>query len=256
MKYGIRDGILREPLDTLFSVAKKIGFDGIEYCIGGDYKTSLLWQSGGPERLKALADKDGMEISSLSPGVFASLNPVVSEAEKRAEGIEMLSYTIQVCPKVNTDLILVPMFPRDMADWKEETWKMLVDGFKPLAEVAEKHKVTLALETTFSAEQLLLIMDRVGSEYIKVYYDTANCANRGFDVPAELRQLNKKIGMIHIKDTDGKMLGEGRVDFKGAKQAMRDIGYDGYLVLETPSGDNPKDAAARNLAFTRDLAKW
>lgn len=254
MKYGIRDGILREPMDTLFSVAKKIGFDGIEYCIGGDYKTSLLWQSDGPERLKALADKDGMEISSLSPGVFASLNPVIPEPEKRVEGQKMLSDTIQICSKLNTNLILVPMFPRDIADWKDETWDMLVDGFKPLVEVAAKHEVILALETTFNADQLLMIIDRVGSEYIKVYYDTANCANRGFDVPAELRQLNKQIGMIHIKDTDGKMLGEGRVDFNGVRQAIRDIGYDGYLVLETPSGDDPKIAAARNLGFTKSLA--
>lgn len=253
MKYGIRDGILREPLDTLFSVAKKIGFDGIEYCIGGDYKTSLLWQSGGPERLKNLADKDGMEISSLSPGVFSSLNPVIPEPEKRAEGREMLTYTVQVCPKLNTNLILVPMFPRDVAEWKEETWNMLIDGFKPLAEVAEKHKVVLALETTFNADQLLMIIDRVGSEYIKVYYDTANCTNRGFDVPAELRQLGSQIGMIHVKDTDGKMLGDGRVDFNGVRQAIKDIGYDGYLVLETPSGDDPKIAAASNLGFTKSL---
>lgn len=255
MKYGIRDGILREPLDTLFSVAKEIGFDGIEYCIGGDYKTSLLWQTGGPERLKAMADKEGMEISSLSPGVFASLHPVLPEPEKRSEGKEMLSYTIQVCPELNTNLILVPMFPRDVATWKEETWKMLIDGFKPLAEVAEKYKVILALETTFSAEQLLKIIDGVGSECIKAYYDVGNCTNRGFDVPEEIRQLGKQIGMIHIKDTDGKMLGEGRVDFKGVKQAIKDIGYDGYLVLETPSGDDPKAVAAKNLAFTKNLAE-
>jgi sugar phosphate isomerase/epimerase len=83
MKYGIRDGMLREPLETMFTVAKEIGFDGIEYCIGGGYKESLLWQGDGPAKLKALADKDGMEISSLSPGVFSSLHPVVPDEEKR-----------------------------------------------------------------------------------------------------------------------------------------------------------------------------
>jgi sugar phosphate isomerase/epimerase len=255
MKYGIRDGMLREPLETLFKVAKDIGFDGIEYCIGGNYKDSLLWQADGPAKLKALADKDGMEISSLSPGVFSSLSPVVPDAAKRAEGREMLTKVIQLCPLLDTDSILVPMFPRDVAEWTEETWNMLVDGFKPLAEVAEKHKVNLDLETTFNADQLLMIIDRIGSQYVKVYYDVGNCTNRGFDVPAEMLQLGDQIGMIHIKDTDRGMLGEGRVDFRGVNDAIRDIGYDGYLVLETPSGDDPKAAAAQNLAFTKRLGK-
>jgi sugar phosphate isomerase/epimerase len=255
MKYGIRDGMLREPLETLFTVAKNIGFDGIEYCIGGDYKDSLLWKEDGPEKLKALADKDGVEISSLSPGVFSSLNPVIPDDAKRAEGREMLTHVIEVCPPLDTDSILVPMFPRDVAEWTEETWRMLVDGFKPLAEVAEKHKVFLDLETTFNADQLLMIIDRIGSEYVKVYYDVGNCTNRGFDAPAELRQLGDQIGMIHIKDTDRAMLGGGRVDFKGVDAAIREIGYDGYLVLETPSGDDPKAAAAQNLAFIKKLGK-
>jgi sugar phosphate isomerase/epimerase len=255
MKYGIRDGLLREPLDTLFTVAKKIGFDGIEYCIGGNYKDSLLWQEGGPGKLKALADKDEMEISSLSPGVFSSLNPVVPDAEKRAEGREMLTRVIEVCPLLDTDSILVPMFPRDVAQWPEETWTMLVDGFKPLAEVAEKHRVFLDLETTFSADQLLMVIDRIGSQYVKVYYDVGNCTNRGFDVPAELRQLGDQIGMIHIKEAGASVLGEGKVDFEGVSDAIRDIGYDGYLVLETSPGDDPKAAAAQNLAFTKKLGK-
>jgi sugar phosphate isomerase/epimerase len=32
---------------------------------------------------------------------------------------------------------------------------------------------------------------------------------------------------------------------------MRDIGYDGWLVLETPAGDDPLDSAKRNLEFVR-----
>ena len=255
MKYGIRDGMLREPLDTMFTVAKEIGFDGIEYCIGGDYKDSLLWQSDGPAKLKALADKDGMEISSLSPGVFSSLHPVAPDAEKQAEGREMLTHVIEVCPLLDTNAILVPMFPRDFKEWPDETWTAMVDGFKPLAEVAEKHKVVLALETTFSADQLLMLIDRIGSDYVKVYYDFANQMNRGYDVPAELRQLGDKIGMLHAKDTDRSMLGEGRVDFKAVNESMIAIGYDGYIVLETPIGDDPKAANAQNLAFTKKLGK-
>ena len=255
MKYGIRDGMLKAPFESIFTVAKELGFDGIEYCIGGDYADSLLWQADGPEKLKAMADKDGVEVASLSPGVFSSLNPVVDDLEKRAEGQKMMTHVIEVCPPMDTKAILAPMFPRDFNEWPEATWQMLIDGLKPLAEIAEKHKVVLALETMFNADQMGMVVDKIGSPYVKVYYDTGNLCNRGYDVPAELRQLGDRIGMIHAKDTDRQMLGGGKVDFDGVSDAIRDIGYDGYIVLETPVGDDANGDNAQNLAFIKKLGK-
>ena len=43
MKYGIRDNMLKAPMETLFSVAKDIGFDGVEFCVGRDYWENILW---------------------------------------------------------------------------------------------------------------------------------------------------------------------------------------------------------------------
>lgn len=255
MKYGIRDGMLRASLDSMFKVAKEIGFDGIEFCIGGDYADSLLWQADGPEKLKALADEAGVEIASLSPGVFSSMNPAVEDADKRAEGIKMLTHTIEVCPALDTKAILVPMFPQDFNEWPPAKWQSFMDGLLPLAEVAEKHEVVLALETMFNADQMGKLVDNINSPFVKVYYDTGNLTNRDYDVPAEIRQLGDKIGMIHAKDTDRKMLGEGRVDFKGVNDAMCEIGYDGYIVLETPVGDDANADNAQNLAFIKKLGK-
>ena len=253
MKYGIRDGLLKEPLDTMFGVANEIGFDGVEFCIGTEYRENVLWEDGGAEKLKALSDAGGVEISSLSPGVFSRFHPALSEADKREEGAEILTHVIEACGAVETQDILVPMFPRDMDEWPDETWNLLVDGFKALAEVAEKHQVRLNLEATFNPNQLELIIDRVGSNAVKVYHDSGNAMSRGVDPAGELRQLGDKVGMIHAKDTDRQMLGEGRVDFDSVDAAIREIGYDGYIVLETPTGDDPGAANAQNLAFIRKL---
>jgi len=43
--------------------------------------------------------------------------------------------------------------------------------------------------------------------------------------------------------------GEGRVDFANVCKAIKDIGYNRYLVLETPATDKPEEAAARNLQY-------
>jgi sugar phosphate isomerase/epimerase len=236
MKYGIRNGMLGEQLDKEFFVAKELGLDGIEFCIGGNYKSELLWTDGGIDKLKGLADKSGVEVCSLSPGVFAGLHPALPDEAKRAEGIEMMKYCIEVCSPLGTKWILTPMFPNDVDKWTDDTWNMLVEGFKAIMETAEKHKVILGLESTFTADHLLKIIDKVGSECLKAYYDVANMTHWGQNPVEEIRKLGKQICMIHVKDTENKMLGEGKVDFKGVSDAIRDIGYDDYMVLETPGG--------------------
>ena len=88
MKYGIRNGMLGEPLEKEFEVAKKLGFDGIEFCIGGNYKSELLWTEGGVDKLKGIADKNGMEVCSLSPGVFAGLHPALPDDRLALRGTD------------------------------------------------------------------------------------------------------------------------------------------------------------------------
>ena len=38
---------------------------------------------------------------------------------------------------------------------------------------------------------------------------------------------------------------------KAACEAIKEIGFDGYLVLETPATDNPPKAAEKNLAYLK-----
>ena len=140
-------------------------------------------------------------------GLFSQFHPALPEAEKCAEGVEILTHVIASCAAVDTRHILVPMFPRDMDAWPDATWDQLVDGFKALGDVAEEHGVILDLETTFSADQLVMILDRVGSPAVKVYHDTGNTMTRGQDPAEEILKLGSDgVGMIHAKDTDRQAL--------------------------------------------------
>jgi len=253
MRIGIRDGCLGLAAMESFAVAAELGFDGIEVCIGGDYAESLLWQDGGAEQMKAAADAAGVAVSSLSPGVFARQHPMVEDPALRAEGRAMLGQCIALCGPLASRDILVPMFPGDFGTWGDAEWAQMADGFADLAAQAEAAGVTLGLETTFDADSLIKLLDLIACPAVGVYYDTANTTSRGYDAPAELRKLGDRVSMIHVKDTDGQHLGEGRVPFDDVKAAIADIGYNGWLILETPRGDDPIDSARRNLAFTRTL---
>ena len=71
------------------------------------------------------------------------------------------------------------------------------------------------------------------------YFDLANpLAKRGLDVPTEIRALGPLIRRVHVKDTRVRAgdcrPGTGRVDFAECARALSEIGYDGWLTLETP----------------------
>ena len=48
-------------------------------------------------------------------------------------------------------------------------------------------------------------------------------------------------------------MGEGKLDFPAILGAIKNAGYDGYLVLETEPGDDPAANAVRNLRFMKRL---
>lgn len=252
MKVGIRDGMLPVPFNEKFQKAKEIGFDGIEVCMGGNYREHTLWQKDGIDTVNSLADKAGIEVSSLSPGgftAFSFMNPIDSV---RTEGIAKLQYLAETCPKLNTSVILVPFFGGGQIKNEHITDSRFLDGFKAAAETAEKHNVALAIESTLSADQHQQIIDQVGSKAIGVYYDMGNATNLGYDSPSEIQSLGDAIVQIHIKDTGGNHAGEGDVDFPAVFDSVHSIGYDSWFVLETPGKDDPIESAAKNMNFVRN----
>ena len=87
----------------------------------------------------------------------------------------------------------------------------------------------------------------MGSEAVKAYYDIGNSTNAGFDVPADLRALKDRLGMLHFKD-GGAYLGEGKVKMEPVAEAIQAIGYQGWIVLETANPSKNAEADCRRNA--------
>jgi sugar phosphate isomerase/epimerase len=86
----------------------------------------------------------------------------------------------------------------------------------------------------------------VDSPSLGVYLDVGNAASIGLSPVEEIKAAGDRAAQMHFKDTRAKFFaqtlpfGEGIVDFRAALQALEDIGYDGYLVVELhPAPDDP-----------------
>ena len=252
MKVGIRDGMLPVPFEESFQKAKEIGFDGVEVCMGANYREHILWQDSGIDQVNNLAEAAGMEVPSLSPGGFTAYSFMHPTDSTRSEGIAKLQYLAEIAPQLGAKVILVPFFGNGQIEDDHIDAPRFIDGLKAAAETAEKYGVSLAVESTLSAEQHQRIIDNVGSSAVGVYYDMGNATGFGYDSPSEIRSLGSAISQMHIKDTSGNHAGEGDVDFPEVFDAAHAIGYDSWFVLETPGKDDPVASAAKNLNFVRN----
>jgi sugar phosphate isomerase/epimerase len=103
-----------------------------------------------------------------------------------AEGIEVAS-------AMKVGIILVPFFGKGDLKNDPAGTEAVIAALKRLAPKTEKAGVTLALESTLSAEDNLNIISAVGSPAVTVYYDVGNSQESGFNIGREIRLLGGRI---------------------------------------------------------------
>jgi sugar phosphate isomerase/epimerase len=252
MKAGVMQAVLRTVRDEeTFARAKRLGFTGVEVVPS----RAELERGDRLERLRRARDETGLEVPSLVLGEHSDLggiadpDSVVAE-QARAEVARALDWAVAL----GADAILVPFFGRaELVD--DSDLDRAAAAFQPLCRLAGQRGVTLCYEGTLPAGRILTLSERVGSRAFGCYFDLANPVVRGLDTATEIRDLVGLIRRVHFKDTrvtaGDCVPGRGRVDFGESYEALREIGYDGWLVLETPSA--PPELVSRDLAFARSV---
>jgi sugar phosphate isomerase/epimerase len=250
MKYGIRNRSLNMEWKDALMAAGEIGYDGVELVVPSEEDIARLLTTSGRDEVLSWCEEANCAVSSLSVAPFRKYSFALPDADMD-NSVQFVSGCLRACAALNAAGVLLPHFDRENIDVSPAEEAAFIEGFRRCAPVAEELKVYATLETTFSVEQLQRIVDAVGSPYVGVYQDLANALHYGHDPVDMLTRLGKRISMIHIKDKGGDLLGEGEVDWDGCVAAIKDIGYDGWLVLETKATSDPRKAAAENLKFTR-----
>jgi len=132
-----------------------------------------------------------------------------------------------------------------------------------LAELAEDHGVTLAVESSLHLGQLQQFLAGCGSNFVKVCLDTGDVTACRHDPASMITGLGSThIAQVHLKDVCvasglppdfNVRLGRGNVNFRSVASALQGVGYDGWVVLETPAGDDRGAIVAANIEYARPL---
>ena len=235
-----------------FDVAKEIGLEGIQVNLGG-IKNNLHLRERERQRLYLEKSKEsGIRISSLA---IAELNNVPYKEDPQTEA--WVSDSIDVAKNLGVSVILLAFFHKNDLRGDEKGTQEVIRRLKVVAPKAERMGITLGIESYLSANELVDIIQRVGSKSVKVYYDFRNSADAGYDVIKEIKFLGKDaICELHMKE-NGFLLGKGTLDWKRIGETLMEIDYvgDGWMQIE---GAIPKDADIiesyrSNLKFLKDI---
>ncbi|MCX6902131.1 MAG: sugar phosphate isomerase/epimerase [Verrucomicrobia bacterium] len=231
---------------------KQAGLDGVEIEVGPPADRLRIADPAARQRYKEQMVGTGLVISSFMMGLLNSA-PLASDPRAPA----WLEQSIDAAKDLGAGVILVAFFGKGNLlagdQVKQGDVDVVVERLKAAAPRAKAAGVVLAIENTLSAKQNADLLERIGHDSVRVYYDVGNLTARGYDVPAEIRFLKDRIACFHFKDRD-RYLGEGQIQFEPIAAAIREIGYGGWIVMETANpSKNAMADAKRNAAFIRRL---
>ncbi len=233
-----------------FAVAKEIGLDGVEVSFSQPGSENDLRDESVRAKYQDACQATGLEISSLAMGM---LNSIPYASDPRTE--QWVADVVEVMPKLGVKRCLLAFFGNGDIKGDRAKQDEVIRRLKKVAPQAEKAGVVLGVESWMNADDHLRILDGVGSPAIQVYYDVCNMTDQGYDICKEIRQLGKdRICQIHIKE-NGFLIGQGKVDLPPVREAIHDIGYRGWLIIEgaTIRGKTLVECYQHNQKYLRSL---
>lgn len=264
MRLGITSNIFGAGhLDESFRLSAETSAEGIEVCYDDFNDAKALGRSDHAEKLNTLAKENHLEIVSLALGFLDREPSLIGKPENVARSQEHIGKALRTAADVGAGIVLVPFFGKNMIEIEDEV-QTASEALLELVEQAERSGVVLGVASTLNYNQQQFLLDYLGrTGSVKIYYNTGNALARKLGVATGIRDLGRDaIAQVHFKDAKmvegvppdfNVALGDGDVDFQAVVQSLRAVGYDGWIILDTPPLDDPVAGAKANLDWARKL---
>jgi len=243
-----------ETLDLIPKVAE-LGYDGIEIPF-------ISLDIIDPVATRRALEKTG--IGATGCAVLVPGTSLISDREsERQAGLERLKQCVGLAAEMGADTVCGPLYSPvgELAGRgrTEQEWQRAIDGLRAAAEAAGDAGVLLAVEplnrfeTYFlnTAEDALALVQAVGHPNLRVQLDTFHANIEEKDTAAAIRAVGASLGHFHASENDRGTPGTGQVHWQEAFAALRQIGYDRWVVIESFARDIAELCAAA--AIWRDI---
>ncbi len=240
---GAPDCDIHQAIDLF----KSIGYDGIEVRVAPNGQiNSETFTDEEARSLYEEAKSKGMEFSCLTSYYKDFVNP-----EERGKVIANLKRVAEIAALLHCPLIRVYGGPEPFTQqkiWFCDCWTRSVEGIREVAAHAAALGVRVCIEThvgslTMSVRDTVRLIEDVNMANVGMLFDYAWVELAGVESGAEaVRLAGRHIFHVHVKDwtleerypikKTSQLMGKGTVRWVEALNALKEIGYTGYVTDE------------------------
>ena len=244
MKFGVNAWVWLSPTTTeafeeLAPKVAKMGFDWIEF---------------GIEGLDDMDYEQGAEIvkdNGLGISVCAAMGPdrdlIHPDKSIQQNGMEYIRHCVDAVHTLGGTNVVGPIYSavgrvwQQNADERARDVDTLVKNLSKLSTYAQDKGAVLCIEPLNRFETSFLnivpqgieVLDRVDSPACKFLLDTFHMNVEEKSLGDAIRLAGDRIGHFHACENDRGAPGSGNVTWDEVAQALRDVGYDGPVVIES-----------------------
>lgn len=247
MTFGLNNFLFISPFtNDSFRLIKQIkdwGFDSIEIAIED------VSHLDGKLLKKALND-NGIICASCC-GAMGPDRDLRGSKQQQQTGMDYLKGVMDIMAEINSPVLVGPLYssvgrtdPKTDDEFKTQ-WATVVENTKKLALHAKQTNVKLAIEplnryeTDFintCAQGLQLVKD-VGGDEVGLLLDSYHMNIEEKNSPDAIRLAGNKLYHFHACGCDRGTPGNDHIDWKNIVAALREVNYDGGVVIESFTTD-------------------
>jgi D-psicose/D-tagatose/L-ribulose 3-epimerase len=235
----------------VMEMLKKVGFDAVE----------LPMFAADEAKYAALGKRlDDLGLARTAVTIRGEAdNPISPDAAVRAKGVELTKAALDSCAAAGCTHLVGPYHSAigyfSGAGPTGDEWKWGVESMRKVAEHAAKVKVVLCVECLNRFETYLLnthadsarFAREVNHPNCRTMYDTFHANIEEKNIGEAIRGAADMISHVHISENDRSTPGAGGVAWAETFDALREINYDGMLMIEAFGLALPEIAAATKI---------
>ena len=255
MKYGMNlllwATAVDESHDGILEQLKEIGYDGVAVPIFAHAAAAF-------QRLGGKLDELGLERTAVTVST-GDANPISPDSSVRAEAVTRLKGAVDMCELVGAPMLCGP-YHSALGEFSgampsEEEWANGKATLREVADYAGEKGVTLVLEYLNRFELYFLncaadcarFVREVDHPNLRMMYDTFHANIEEKDITEAVKSCIDVCAHVHISENDRSTPGSGGVDWDTSFAALKEVGYEGWMVVEAFGLSLPDLAAATKI---------
>ena len=252
--------IYRDDIDVSIPKAMAAGFDAVEL-----YPASA--EAVEVYRLTRLLEQYQLKVSAIGSGAGKALHGLHLAGQDEALRLKARAFIaglIDVAAGFRAPVIIGSMQgSSDLGKGvtHDQALEWLREALNELGVRAGTQGVKLILEplNRYETDSLNCLADgmtmirSLSTDSVVLLADLFHLNIEEASLPAAIRAAKGYIGYVHLADSNRRPAGLGHIDFQAVFEALKDIGYDGYISVEALPYPDPDLAAAQTISACRAL---